>query len=68
MPSKFQLPSVLRLGDTGRRVICLPVVSNVTKAKLVKSVQPILSHPEKLQSPRNYASFLSKSHLHGMIL
>ena len=38
----------------------------------VKSVQSTLSHlwspPEQMQSQRNYGSFLSKSHLHGMIL
>ena len=39
---------------------------------LLKSVQSTLSHlqspPEQMQSQRNYGSFLSKSHLHGMIL
>ena len=42
------------------------------KSETVKSVQSTLSHlqslPEQLQSQRNYGSFLSKSHLHGMIL
>ena len=40
--------------------------------KMLKSVQPTLSHlqspPEQMQSQRNYGSFLSKSHLRGMIL
>ena len=39
---------------------------------VVKSVQLALSHLqsplEQMQSQRNYGSFLSKSHLHGMIL
>ena len=38
----------------------------------VKSVQSTLSHlqspPEQMQSQHNYGSFLSKSHIHGMIL
>ena len=35
----------------------------------LKSVQSTLSHLQsQMQSQRNYGSFLSKSHLHGMIL
>ena len=39
---------------------------------MLKSVQSTLSQlqspPEQMQSQHNYGSFLSKSHLHGMIL
>ena len=39
---------------------------------MLKSVQSTLSHlqspPDQMQSQHNYGSFLSKSHLHGMIL
>ena len=30
--------------------------------------EPPVESPEQMQSQRNYGSFLSKSHLHGMIL
>ena len=49
----------------------LPELSEWTLA-LLKPVQSTLSHlqspPEQMQSQRNYGSFLSKSHLRGMIL
>ena len=49
-----------------------PLTFRIKTFQLLKSVQSTLSHlqspPEEMQSQRNYGSFLSKSHLHGMIL
>ena len=51
-----------RLSYTG----CL---RNRTKLKFVQStLSHLQSPPEQMQSQRNYGSFLSKSHLHGIIL